>query len=343
MTVTTGIDPARTGSGRSSSDHRSARSARRPSGRSTAGGLYGAGSYRRPSAGRGRRGRINGNEWAKRRYDISVLQAEFSLTQMLDRPVSGQVFFEEVIRENLDIGRPDHVGLVFDRQIRTRGKRPTPGRFRTRVLTAGATPSLHVDYKHSKIKQYHKQGRALRTETTINDSRDFAIGKRLCNLPALRVVGSSANRRPARRRTSHPRPDHRRRRLRRRHHPRRRGQPARVRPTVRHHPHPGPAGRPRRLPGPVPWPGVCPGRIQPVGNTSMMEVNAGASPRSDRPPSSLTFLRRIFQPLARGGTRRTRRLLNDPVIVNDASEIAGGRSAFLRAIWADVVVKNTRA
>src|SRR5664280_505424 len=97
-------------------------------------------------------------------------------TEMLDRPVSGRVFFEEVIRENLDIGRPDHVGLVFDR------------RFRTRVLTAGVTPSLHVDYKHSKIKQYHKEGRALRTETTINDSRDFAIGKRLCNLPALGQV-----------------------------------------------------------------------------------------------------------------------------------------------------------
>ena len=40
------------------------------------------------------------------RYDLSVLQAEFSLTQMLDRPLSGRVFFEEVIRENLDIGRP---------------------------------------------------------------------------------------------------------------------------------------------------------------------------------------------------------------------------------------------
>ena len=40
------------------------------------------------------------------RYDVSILQAEFSLTQVLDRPVTGRVFFEEVIRENLDIGRP---------------------------------------------------------------------------------------------------------------------------------------------------------------------------------------------------------------------------------------------
>ena len=129
------------------------------------------------------------------RYDLSVLQAEFSLTQMLDKPVSGRMFFEQVIRDNLDIGRPDQVSLVFDRQLRRRGPRPTPGRFRTRVITSGVTPSLHVDYKHTTIKQYHKEGKALRTETTINDTRDFGIGKRLTNLPALREIGYTANRR----------------------------------------------------------------------------------------------------------------------------------------------------
>ena len=129
------------------------------------------------------------------RYDISILQAEFSLTQMLDKPVSGRIFFEQVIRDNLDIGRPDKVGLVFDRRIHRGKKRPTPGRFRTRVITSGVTPSLHVDYKHSTIKQYHKEGRALRTETTINDTHDFRIGKRLRNLPALRQIGFTANRR----------------------------------------------------------------------------------------------------------------------------------------------------
>ena len=129
------------------------------------------------------------------RYDISILQAEFSLTQSLDRPLSGRVFFDQVIRENLDIGRPDHVGLVFDRRIVRRGPSATPGQFRTRVITEGVTPSLHIYYKRSKVKQYHKEERALRTETTINDTRDFAIGKRLHNLPALREVGFSANRR----------------------------------------------------------------------------------------------------------------------------------------------------
>ena len=129
------------------------------------------------------------------RYEVSILQAEFSLTQVLDRPVTGRIFFEEVIRENLDIGRPDQVQLIFERRMRRRGARPTPGRFRTRVITEGVYPSLHVEYKHTRIKQYHKEGRALRTETTINDTRDFAIGKRLRNLPALRQIGFKANRR----------------------------------------------------------------------------------------------------------------------------------------------------
>jgi len=125
------------------------------------------------------------------RYQLSILQAEFSLTQMLDKPVSGRIFFEQTIRENLDIGRPDQVSLIFNRQVR----RNTPGMFRTRVITDTVTPSLHIDYKHCRIKQYHKEGKALRTETTINDTYDFVIGKRLTNLPALREIGFSANRR----------------------------------------------------------------------------------------------------------------------------------------------------
>jgi hypothetical protein len=135
------------------------------------------------------------DEAAGYRYDLSLLQTEFSLTQMLDTPVSGRIFFEQVLHDNLDAGRPDRVGLVFDRRIIRKGKHPTPGRFRTRVITAGVNPSLHIDYKHTTVKQYHKEGRALRTETTINDPRDFGVSKRLTNLAALRQVGFTANRR----------------------------------------------------------------------------------------------------------------------------------------------------
>jgi len=83
------------------------------------------------------------------------------------------------------------VSLTFQRRI----SKTTPGRFRTPIITDGVIPSIHADYKHSRIKQYWKQGAALRTECTINDSRDFGIGKKLPNLPALREVGFAANRR----------------------------------------------------------------------------------------------------------------------------------------------------
>jgi hypothetical protein len=68
------------------------------------------------------------------------------------------------------------------------------------VLTDGVIPFLHIDYKNTRIKQYFKQVPEVRevgarTDPTINNTRDFSIGKRLCNLPALRQVGFSANRR----------------------------------------------------------------------------------------------------------------------------------------------------
>jgi hypothetical protein len=124
-------------------------------------------------------------------YQLSTLQAEVSLTQVFDRPLRGREFFETVIRDNLDLGRPDHVQLLFPRQIR----RNTPGRFTTHVITKGVNPSLHIAYKHCRIKQYFKEERALRTETTFNDTYDFGIGRRLSNLSYLRTLGDHINRR----------------------------------------------------------------------------------------------------------------------------------------------------
>jgi hypothetical protein len=130
------------------------------------------------------------------RYDLSVLQAGFSLTQVWDRPVHGRCFFEEVIRENIDLGRPEQVQLIFARKMQR--KTATDGRCRTRIVTEGVVPSLHVYYKNTHLKQYHKrqpQGAGLRTETTINNTYDFGVGRRLKNLPALRQIGFAANRR----------------------------------------------------------------------------------------------------------------------------------------------------
>jgi hypothetical protein len=124
------------------------------------------------------------------------LQAEFSLTQIWDQAVSGRCFFEEIIRENIDLGRPEQVQLIFSRKLRK--STVADGRCRTRIINEGVIPSLHIYYKNTHSKQYHKAAKrraGLRTETTINNAYDFGVGRRLCNLPALRQIGFGANRR----------------------------------------------------------------------------------------------------------------------------------------------------
>jgi hypothetical protein len=54
---------------------------------------------------------------------------------------------------------------------------------------------VHIAYKHTRIKQYCKEERALRTETTFNDTYDFDIGRRLSNLSYLRTLSDHINRR----------------------------------------------------------------------------------------------------------------------------------------------------
>jgi hypothetical protein len=123
------------------------------------------------------------------RHRLSIWQMEVSRTQVFNRPLRGREFFEQVIRENLDLGRPDRVQLIFGRHV----YRNTPSRFVTRVIQSGVQPNLHLTYKHSGVKQYFKENQALRTETTINNPRDFQIGKDLSNWPYLHKLGALIN------------------------------------------------------------------------------------------------------------------------------------------------------
>jgi hypothetical protein len=127
------------------------------------------------------------------RYALAFRQVELSDTRVFDRPAAGRAWFEQTLRDQLALGRPDHVAVVFGRPV----SRRTPGRFQTRVITRGVEPAIQVHYKASKVKQYFKEGRALRTETTVNDTRDFAIGRLLTqdNWDALGRVGHDINER----------------------------------------------------------------------------------------------------------------------------------------------------
>jgi len=124
-------------------------------------------------------------------WNLSIWQMEVSLTQIFDRPLKGREFFEEIIRDNLDLGRPDRVQLVFDRVV----TKKTPGEFRTRVIQDGVHPSLHINYKNFDLKQYFKEGRGCRTEGTFRNPKDFGINKGIGNLPYLQKIGREINRR----------------------------------------------------------------------------------------------------------------------------------------------------
>ncbi len=116
------------------------------------------------------------------RYRPSLWQLELSDTYVFARPRDGRLWFEHAIRSQLDLGRPERVQLIFGRRI----SRRTPGLFRTRVITHGVDPSIELGYRRSKAKAYFKLGRALRIETTINDTHDLGLGRSLSNIVELR-------------------------------------------------------------------------------------------------------------------------------------------------------------
>ena len=100
---------------------------------------------------------------------------------MLDDPRRARSFFEALVQDNIGIGRPEEVSMVFARQLR----RPTRHRYQTRIFSSGTEVRIDFRYKHSRVKQYLKHDRALRIETVINNPDDLEVKRRLHHLPEL--------------------------------------------------------------------------------------------------------------------------------------------------------------
>lgn len=100
---------------------------------------------------------------------------------MLDDPRRARRFFEALVADNIGVGRPEEIAVVFARQVR----KTTPGQFRTRVFGPGTEVKMDFAYKHSRVKQYLKEGRAFRIETVINKPSDIGVLARLEHLPEL--------------------------------------------------------------------------------------------------------------------------------------------------------------
>ena len=124
-------------------------------------------------------------------WEISMRQIEVSRTIVFDAPRHARGFFEAMVADNLDIGRPHNVDIIFGRRIR----RDTWGTFRTAIdRRDNGGVIVNVCCKHSRIKQYLKDGRAMRIETVINSPRDLGC---LTRLPNPRTPGQSPRRQPA--------------------------------------------------------------------------------------------------------------------------------------------------
>jgi hypothetical protein len=135
---------------------------------------------------------LNQADWAAGYWwELSMLQVEVARTMVFDVPWNGRAFFEALVADNLDLGRPEQIELIFGRKLRP----STPGVFATRVVTRGVDVTINVGYKDSRYKQYLKLGRALRIETVVNDPADLGVLRRLAHLPELQAKARDVNRR----------------------------------------------------------------------------------------------------------------------------------------------------
>ncbi len=123
-------------------------------------------------------------------WELSMRQVEVSRTLVLDDPRRARRFFEALVADNIGIGRPEEVHVVFGRGRRGR---VTSKQFRTRVFGPGTDVKMDFAYKHSRVKQYLKEGRAFRIETVINKPSDIGVLARLEHLPELITKAREVN------------------------------------------------------------------------------------------------------------------------------------------------------
>ena len=128
-------------------------------------------------------------------WELSMRQVETSRTLVFDEDCHARAFFEALLCENMDLGRPENVELLFRRGQRAGGYSRTPpgGGFKTKIDRYCDLVTLNVFYKSSRLKQYLKDGVALRIETVVNSPKDLLCNRTLANLPELQAKARAIN------------------------------------------------------------------------------------------------------------------------------------------------------
>ncbi len=107
------------------------------------------------------------------------------------RTPAGPLVLRGPSRRQLDIGRPELIELIFKRGQRRGAK--AKGEYKTKIVTYGTEVNVNAFYRHSRIKQYLKDARALRIETVINDPEDLGCRRRLVHLDELQTRARAVN------------------------------------------------------------------------------------------------------------------------------------------------------
>jgi hypothetical protein len=115
-------------------------------------------------------------------WELSMRQVEVSRTIVFDEPRRARGFFEALVADNIGVGRPEEIRAVF---VPTKRGNRTAMPSQTRVFSPGTEVKMDFTFKHSRVKQYLKEGRALRIETVVNKPSDIGILARLEHLPEL--------------------------------------------------------------------------------------------------------------------------------------------------------------
>ena len=127
--------------------------------------------------------------------ELSMRQVETSRTLVFDDGVHARAFFEALLCENMDLGRPENVELLFRRgqRLGAASNPPPGGGFKTKIDQYCDLVTMNVFYKSSRLGQYLKDGVALRIETVINSPKDLRCNRRLENLPELQDKARAIN------------------------------------------------------------------------------------------------------------------------------------------------------
>jgi hypothetical protein len=87
------------------------------------------------------------------------------------------------VTDNLDLGRPDTIEIIFNRQVRS----TTESELKTKVVSRGTEVTVNAFYKHSRIKHYLKDQRAPRWKRSSTHPVTWGRQRRVHNLDELQA------------------------------------------------------------------------------------------------------------------------------------------------------------